>query len=30
VIDTWERFLGDMEAEGVEKREPKDKGRLVA
>jgi sorting nexin-4 len=30
VIDTWERFLGDMEAEGVERREPKDKGRLVA
>jgi sorting nexin-4 len=30
VIDTWERFLGDMEAEGAERKEPKDKGRATA
>lgn len=30
VIETWERFLADMEAEGQERREPKDKGRVVA
>ena len=30
VIDTWERFLGDMEAEGAERKEPKNKGRAVA
>lgn len=30
VIDTWERFLGDMEVEDTERREAKDKGRVVA
>ncbi len=30
VIDTWERFLGDMETETGERREERGKGRVVA